>query len=87
MLTLHARKILLCSGVAALLFLIFALYIFSQYTEYKRIGASCGGDFSYTIKCPRGTMCVGIAPGLPQAGGTCEPPKPLNSFLDFLAGA
>lgn len=87
MIARHARKILLISGAVALLFLISALYIFAQYGEYKRIGVNCGGDFSYVIKCPRGTACKITDRNLPQAGGTCAPEKPISSFLDFLAKA
>lgn len=84
MIARHTRKIILIGLAGAVLVLIITLYVYLQYTEYKRIGVSCGGDFSYVIKCPSGTACKITNPDLPQAGGTCEPKQPTSSFLDFL---
>lgn len=87
MLSHASRRVLIGLGVVGILAGILAIYTYSQYKEYKRIGVSCGGDFSYVIKCPMGTMCSGIDPRIPQAGGTCQPAEPISSFLDFLLKA
>ena len=33
---------------------------------------SCGGDWSYNVKCNTGTSCKSLGEG-PLAGGVCEP--------------
>jgi hypothetical protein len=49
---------------------------YSQYMLYKEMEAnnetiSCGGDFSYFVKCPEGTYCKSLDKG-PFVGGECS---------------
>lgn len=46
-----------------------------QYNLYQKLSAtdmSCGGDWSYAVKCPLGSSCRSLGQG-PLAGGTCKP--------------
>lgn len=44
-----------------------------QYWQYQNLkNISCGGDYSYKVKCPIGTYCRSLNMG-PYAGGVCTP--------------
>jgi hypothetical protein len=61
-------------------FLIVGLFLFSYYksnnhapktsTKENGEGISCGGDWSYKVKCPKGMYCKPLNKG-PLAGGIC----------------
>lgn len=41
-------------------------------SSVKGKSISCGGDWSYNVKCPLGTYCKPLNQG-PLAGGVCTP--------------
>ncbi len=52
---------------------IFILFIFWQFfLLIKNRNVSCGGDWSYNVKCPVGTFCRPLEQG-PLSGGVCRP--------------
>lgn len=54
-----------------ILFLFFLIFVPIQYLQYRYKGdISCGGDWSYNVKCPLGTYCQSLNQGL-MAGGIC----------------
>lgn len=51
-------------------------FSFWQYKLARKSYPSCGGDFSYWVKCPLGTYCGSIAKDplrCPLCGGYCKP--------------
>ncbi|MCL5970263.1 MAG: hypothetical protein M1450_02040 [Patescibacteria group bacterium] len=60
------KKIILFFGVLLLIFVTFQYY---QAKTLKPI--SCGGDFSYNVKCPAGTYCP--SSGIGPHGSYCTP--------------
>src|SRR3972149_6621591 len=62
-------KLVIVGGVAAL---VIAIFVGWQYRQYRQDGSSCGGDWSYGVKCPLGTYCRSLNMG-PLAGGVCQP--------------
>jgi len=71
-------------GKRLIIFLIFIVlvggFVYWQYTVSKSLGnktVSCGGDFSYMMKCPVGTYCKSLGQG-PGAGGICSPYVPFK---------
>jgi len=61
------KKIAFCFGFLLLAFVAFQFY---QTKTLKPI--SCGGDWSYNVKCSFGTTCQSIEEG-PLSGGLCKP--------------
>lgn len=47
-------------------------FSFWQYKLARKSYPSCGGDWSYGIKCPFGTFCASLGQG-PFVGGLCRP--------------
>lgn len=46
--------------------------LFKTRQTYVKKTISCGGDWSYTTKCPPGTYCKSLNKGA-LAGGICTP--------------
>lgn len=51
---------------------ILAIFTGWQYRLYRQEKSSCGGDWSYGVKCPLGTYCDSLNQG-PLVGGLCQP--------------
>lgn len=51
--------------------LIVGIILFWQFS-LQRKSISCGGDWSYNVRCPLGTYCRSLGQS-PQAGGLCTP--------------
>jgi len=52
---------------------VFLFLVLIQYLQYKdSTNISCGGDWSYNVKCPVGSYCKSLNQG-PMAGGICTP--------------
>ena len=69
--------------VLALIFVfgIFSVWQFSIYQESSQETLSCGGDWSYNVKCPIGFYCQSL--GQEQlVGGLCRPL--LSPLFDIL---
>lgn len=49
------------------------LFILSWQRNLGRQGIACGGDFSYNVKCPIGTMCKTQEGDNELKGGMCTP--------------
>ena len=60
----------------ALVFIsVFGLFSLWQYDIYQKLSKtdmSCGGDWSYNVRCPVGSYCQSLGQG-PLAGGLCKP--------------
>lgn len=57
------------------LFVVLGVAIFWQYNLHQTLSQTdmaCGGDWSYTVKCPPGSSCRSLGEG-PLAGGVCKP--------------
>jgi len=53
--------------------LILVIFVVWQYNHYNNLSdVSCGGDWSYNVKCPLGSYCASLNQG-PYAGGICRP--------------
>ncbi len=53
----------------------FGIFVFWQYSLHQKLSEtdmSCGGDWSYAVKCPLGSSCRSLGQG-PLAGGLCKP--------------
>ncbi|PIY18439.1 hypothetical protein CO112_00235 [Candidatus Dojkabacteria bacterium CG_4_9_14_3_um_filter_150_Dojkabacteria_WS6_41_13] len=54
---------------------IFGLIVLWQYDTHQQLSKtdmSCGGDWSYNVRCPVGSYCQSLGQG-PLAGGLCKP--------------
>jgi len=51
---------------------LFTLWQFSLYQRFSKETLSCGGDWSYDVRCPAGTYCRLLGRG-PLEGGLCKP--------------
>lgn len=48
------------------------LWQYSLHQKLSETDMSCGGDWSYAVKCPLGSYCRSLGQG-PLAGGLCKP--------------
>lgn len=51
---------------------IFSLWQYNLYQKLSRTAIGCGGDWSWSVRCPIGSYCRSIGRG-PLAGGYCMP--------------
>lgn len=60
--------------VIALIFIlgVFGFWQFNLYQKFSKETLSCGGDWSYNVRCPIGSYCQSLGQG-PLAGGLCKP--------------
>ena len=60
--------------ILSLIFIIgvFSLWQFNLYQKFSKKTLSCGGDWSYNVRCPIGSYCQSLEQG-PLAGGLCKP--------------
>jgi len=68
------KKQIILVLILLLIFIIglFSLWQFSLYQRFSKETLSCGGDWSYNVRCPIGTYCQSLGQG-PLAGGLCKP--------------
>ncbi|OGG20601.1 hypothetical protein A3D03_05315 [Candidatus Gottesmanbacteria bacterium RIFCSPHIGHO2_02_FULL_40_13] len=68
------KKQIILVLVLLLIFIIglFSLWQFSLYQRFSKETLSCGGDWSYNVRCPIGTYCQSLGQG-PLGGGICKP--------------
>lgn len=68
------QNVLVLISVFIFIFGLFSLSLW-QYSLYQRLSKatlSCGGDWSYNVRCPIGSYCQSMGQG-PLAGGLCKP--------------
>lgn len=59
-----------------------SLWQYSIYQKLSKIDISCGGDWSYNVRCPIGSYCQSLGQG-PLAGGLCKSSlSPLFDIFD-----
>lgn len=65
----HKKIFIVCLSV---LIIAFALWQYNLHQELSKTGMSCGGDFSFDIRCPIGSSRRSLGQG-PSVGGLCKP--------------
>ena len=71
MLGIAKQKSLLLLLLVVLTVIVFSRYFLNSSRVLNQT-ISCGGDWSYDVKCPLGTYCKSLNQG-PLAGGICTP--------------
>ena len=66
------NKITLSATIFLIIISIFILWQFMLINSMKASPISCGGDWSYNVKCPMGTTCKSLRQGY-LLGGLCTP--------------
>jgi len=54
------------------IFGLIALWQYDTHQQLSKTDMSCGGDWSYNVRCPVGSYCQSLGQG-PLAGGLCKP--------------